>query len=109
MVNVAIFDMVAFIEVVILKKVAVLDMGGTINGILEPSENEPTNSRVLSIQHDHFSVAILIMPSLIDIALCCFNKGSIHQKKQNFMKKFHKTVTPHSPYCFYEILIQNYA
>ena len=54
MVNVAIFDMVAFIEVVILKKVAVLDMGGTINGILEPSENEPTNSRVLSIQHDHF-------------------------------------------------------
>ena len=72
MVNVAIFDMVAFIEVVILKKVAVLDMGGTINGILEPSENEPTNSRVLSIQHDHFSVAILIMPSLMDVALCCF-------------------------------------
>ena len=29
------------------------------------------------------------------------------KKKRNFMKKFHKTVTP-PPYCFYEILIQNF-
>ena len=29
------------------EKVAVLDMGGTINGILEPSEQEPTSSRVI--------------------------------------------------------------
>ena len=33
---------------VILRKVSVLDMGGTINGILKPSESEPTQSRVLS-------------------------------------------------------------
>ena len=32
--------------IVIGKKVAVLDMGGTINGILEPSEREPVNSQV---------------------------------------------------------------
>ena len=29
------------------------------------------------------------------------------KKKRNFMKKFHKTVPP-PPYCFYEILIQNF-
>ena len=34
---------------VILRKVAVLDMGGTINGILEPLESEPKQSRVFSM------------------------------------------------------------
>ena len=45
---------------VILRKVSVLDMGGTINGILKPSESEPTQSRVLSFHrisaHTAFSL-----------------------------------------------------
>ena len=42
-----------------------------------------------------------------EISKCPLGKPSF-KKKQNFMKKFQKTVTPSPLYCFYEILIQKF-
>ena len=71
------------------------------------SVTDPVQFWLSNVFGEIFSVKSLKFVKYLDLWLN-HTKGSLHEKKKrNFMKKFHKTVTP-PLYCFYEILIQKF-